>query len=366
MKKKYVAVTLLVLVFSVVLIGLSKLSFFQTVDAEIRGYDPATGTYNPGDVVFSRLMFENTGNVRHTFYIGCTYTDVNGDPYHMSSIGITLDPGVTSGWVTMSWTVPAVPVESLYDITVAILETNPNTDSSAIQLDSLSSFDSFYIDIPDLFGYVTLSFDDGSENQYYNAWMEMKRRGMKGVFNIVTTWLDTDWYIKTWQLLEMQSEGNEIASHSHTHRYFETLSESEIRYECEMSKNILESKGLVVTDFVYPGGSGNESLDAIVAEYYRTGRYGWGYMTMPYTDFHVYGGTSYSSTDEEDVANYKEIVDVVASTGEWILLYFHSVSDIQTYDGEISVTAFAEVLDYIIAQGVQVITMSEALNIGLS
>ena len=366
MKKKYVAVTLLVLVFGLVLTGLSTLSFFQTVDAEITSYNPAIGTYNTGNVVSSRLMFENTGNVRHTFYIGCTYTDVNGDPYHMSSIEITLDPGVTSGWVTMSWTVPAVPVESWYDITVAILETNPDTDSSAISLDSLSSSDSFYIDIPDLFGFVTLSFDDGSEDQYYNGWMELKKRGMKGVFNIVTTWLDTNWYIKTWQLLEMQSDGCEIASHSHTHRYFETLSEAEIRYECETSKNILESKGLVVTDFVYPGGSGNESIDVIVAEYYRTGRYGWGYMTMPYTNFHIYGGTSYSSTDKEDVDNYKGVIDLVASTGEWVLLYFHSIPDIQTSDEEISVTAFAEVLDYIITKGVRVITMSEAQNIDWS
>ena len=34
---------------------------------------------------------------------------------------------------------------------------------------------------------VTLSFDDGWIDNYYNAWVEMEQRGMRGCFNIVTS-----------------------------------------------------------------------------------------------------------------------------------------------------------------------------------
>ena len=88
---------------------------------------------------------------------------------------------------------------------------------------------------------------------------------------------------------DLENQGNEIVSHSHTHPNFRDLTEAEIRFQLSESKRLLEEKGLTVKDFVYSGGSGTPAIDLIVSEYYRTGRYGWGLMDLPYTDWHVYG-----------------------------------------------------------------------------
>ena len=212
-------------------------------------------------------------------------------------------------------------------------------------------------------GYVTLSFDDGWLDNYTNAWAEMKTRNMTGVFNIVTVLLDDPRRLNVSILLELQSEGNEIASHSNTHPVFADLTEEEIRFECELSKQILLDNGLDVKDFVYPSGNKDSLLDSIVSDYYRTGRYGWGLMDLPCEDWHVYGYTSYSVTNK--LGDFKNKIDEIANTGKWGILYFHKTPLVSTSVNQVSRSDFAEILDYLLEKEVEVVTMDEALNLGV-
>jgi peptidoglycan/xylan/chitin deacetylase (PgdA/CDA1 family) len=62
---------------------------------------------------------------------------------------------------------------------------------------------------------VLLTFDDGQENTYHQAYPILKRHGLPAVFFLITSRIDTPGYLTSQQLLEM----NDLVSyHSHTHQ----------------------------------------------------------------------------------------------------------------------------------------------------
>lgn len=212
-------------------------------------------------------------------------------------------------------------------------------------------------------GAVSLAFDDGLATQYSYAWPLMQERGMVGTFYVVTRDLGLRGITTVDQLRDLQAHGNEIASHSDSHIYFDNLTEQEIRYECEISKSVLQGYGLTVTDFAYPFGSGNSTADSIVNQYYRSARYDWGIMGLPHMEFQVKGWTSYNDTDVGDFDVYRQVIDSVYDQKGWCILYFHSIVPDYSTGALVSTEAFADILDYVASKGVEVLTVEQALGI---
>jgi len=211
----------------------------------------------------------------------------------------------------------------------------------------------------DLGPVISLSFDDGNLNQYTAAWPLMKARGVVGTFYVITDFISSSSKMNWSDLIDLQKNGNEIGSHGVTHSRFTELTEVEIRDECSLSKDILESYGCVVNNFAYPYGLSNETIDEIVNEYYRSGRYGGGLMDLPVTTFHIHHNGWDWSLDQ-----YKEVVDNAYSTKKWAVLNFHNIGGDITGGAWITAEDFAELLDYIISKGIEILTVNQALNIG--
>ena len=112
-------------------------------------------------------------------------------------------------------------------------------------------------------GVISITFDDGTRNQYTVAFPMMQNRGIVGTFYIPTNVANDPYHqfnqISPSELLQMQSAGNEIASHGVTHSNFNTLTDEQIRFECVGSKATLESYGLNVNNLAYPFGTGDFS-----------------------------------------------------------------------------------------------------------
>lgn len=214
-------------------------------------------------------------------------------------------------------------------------------------------------------GAVSLGFDDGIESQYQYAWPLMQQRSMTGTFYAISGDVGSYGSLTKTELLDLQTYGNEIASHSIDHPDFTTLSTSQIQQECQQSKATLQGMGLTINNFAYPCGASNPTVDNIVKTYYHSGRYGGGVMTLPFSDFHVTGWTSYSNTDAEDLAQYKQGVDMAAQSKGWTVLYFHDFFTDDANGGRITDKCFAQVLDYIQSKGVQVLTVEQALNMNI-
>ena len=108
---------------------------------------------------------------------------------------------------------------------------------------------------------VVLSFDDGYQSQYENAFPLMQRLGWPGVLNLKA--LESDIYDS--QVEEMVAAGWEVASHSATHPDLPSLSDSQLEDEMVRSRRILEKQfGTRVPDFCYPAGSYDDRVIAAV------------------------------------------------------------------------------------------------------
>lgn len=101
---------------------------------------------------------------------------------------------------------------------------------------------------------VAITFDDGDEDVYQNAFPIMKELGFVATFYIVVGAVDTYHIVTTDQLKEMIDAGWEIGSHSMTHPDFRNPPNG-LRWEGYTSRIELEKKiGVPVKSFAYPFG----------------------------------------------------------------------------------------------------------------
>ena len=219
-------------------------------------------------------------------------------------------------------------------------------------------------------GAISIAFDDSRRSQYDYAFPLMAERGIPATFYVITDRIrdfsGDDSYMSLAELHTLQDNGCEIGSHSHTHRSFTSLSESGIREQCEMSKEVLQDNGFLVENFAYPYGGRTAFTDSIVADYYRSGRsaYEQPYvMDFPVSDFLVTGAPG--ETGEPNIMDYLEdLVDEVYLTEGWTIIFFHKVfPDANNVPYTISSQDFESFLDYIISKDVQTITVSEGFQV---
>lgn len=111
---------------------------------------------------------------------------------------------------------------------------------------------------------IILTFDDGYQNFYDNAYPEIKRRQMKAVAFIITGMNGGD-YMNNAEIKEISDYGIEIGSHTISHPDLSTISNEKAIREVTESKEILEKiTGKPVISLCYPSGKFNDPVVADV------------------------------------------------------------------------------------------------------
>lgn len=104
---------------------------------------------------------------------------------------------------------------------------------------------------------VVISFDDGYESVYQNAYSIMRAQGFTGVMYLIATAVGSKDYMDASQIQAMVADGWEIGSHSMTHPHLPAVHD-QITYEGGHSKSRLASEiGIsveAVETFAYPYG----------------------------------------------------------------------------------------------------------------
>jgi peptidoglycan/xylan/chitin deacetylase (PgdA/CDA1 family) len=114
---------------------------------------------------------------------------------------------------------------------------------------------------------VVITFDDGNEDIYSNAFPIMQKLGIVGTFFIIGKIIGAVDIVTTAQLEEMIAAGWEIGSHSMTHQDL-TKMHDKVQYEIGLSKSNLEKAlNTKVRVFAYPYGTTDPFLVSKVQNY---------------------------------------------------------------------------------------------------
>jgi peptidoglycan/xylan/chitin deacetylase (PgdA/CDA1 family) len=116
---------------------------------------------------------------------------------------------------------------------------------------------------------IILSFDDGYADNYHNAFPILVENGQKGVFFVVTEFIDKnrEGYM-TWDMVEeMAAAGMRFESHSRTHPDLTDLSRDGLIWEMLGSQETLAAHiGYTPRYFCYPGGDYNDETISMLQE----------------------------------------------------------------------------------------------------
>lgn len=106
---------------------------------------------------------------------------------------------------------------------------------------------------------VLITFDDGYEDNYTEAWPILKQNGFRAAFFIITDSVGPG--MMTWpQLNELVRQGNSIGSHTVHHLDLATLSYKQQESELLTSKEALESHlGIRIEALCFPSGRYNDT-----------------------------------------------------------------------------------------------------------
>lgn len=114
---------------------------------------------------------------------------------------------------------------------------------------------------------VVITFDDGYEDNYTNAFPILKQYGFPATIFVITDIIGTSGQLTIGQMKEMLNTGIEMASHTQGHPYLPEQSSERQKKEIFESKRVLqESLGIPVRHISYPSGGFNEQIKTFVKE----------------------------------------------------------------------------------------------------
>jgi len=155
---------------------------------------------------------------------------------------------------------------------------------------------------------VVVGFDDGWASQYSNAKPILDKYGFKTTFFIVCTYVGNDNYMTWTQIKDLQRLGNDIQSHSMTHKDLTRLSAGELDFEVRESRQCLFEHGIDSNVFATPYNEGwhNPNVIDAISQYYDFAKNGNGPLTylrcdgLPKTVSNQTDCRTYSNTDSAE------------------------------------------------------------------
>lgn len=182
---------------------------------------------------------------------------------------------------------------------------------------------------------VSLTFDDSMKEHYTIVAPELEKRGFRGTFWMVGSWMpavaEADTTHFTWaEAKEMSDRGHEMSNHSWSHQYMTMLSDEELLNEIKKNDEaILANIGKPSTTFCFPYNAFNDKVIAAAME----GRIG-----ARLKEFWLGGQHSPKEYLQ------KQVEDALAS-GSWIAGMTHGIN--YGYDCYTDPTEFTDFLDYL-------------------
>jgi hypothetical protein len=189
---------------------------------------------------------------------------------------------------------------------------------------------------------VTIGFDDGTVDQFDNAFPILSAHGMHATFFVNTGPIAAgDPGHMTWENLQtLFSAGNEIAGHTIDHANIKPLSVADAEHEVCDDRNALLAHGFAPESFAYPFGSFDSTSEAVVhycgynsgrgvTGVSKTGPFG---ETIPPADAYATRTppNPKTATKLSTLESYVLNAETDTQSTDWVQFVFHRVCDKST------------------------------------
>lgn len=227
-------------------------------------------------------------------------------------------------------------------------------------------------------GAIVLTFDDKHISDWYKADSIFSKYNWKATF-CVTDYGKVNEEQKQ-NLLELQSKGHEIAHHGYKHfnalEYLTTHTMEEyIQNEITPSLDLMQSDGLNITSFVYPGGVRSVELDIALFDYFTILRgTTYGKKSLNQQDCFlerggekllVYGLGIDNHYEQFDIDYFYKLIEYAANNGIAVIFYGHRIADDDSSSYVTSYQTLEKICTYVQEKGVEFLTLKELVNFNL-
>lgn len=132
----------------------------------------------------------------------------------------------------------------------------------------------FFEDLEEMHKYnkpIILTFDDGFEDFYYNAFPLIKKYNVKATLFMIVGYINCPNYCTLEQLREMRDSGLvKIESHTMSHPKLTLLNNEDLKDQINRSSDLLnEYLGKEINSICYPYGLYNKNVDSVVKQKYK-------------------------------------------------------------------------------------------------
>jgi len=203
-----------------------------------------------------------------------------------------------------------------------------------------------------------ISFDDASASQYNVAFPYMQGLGLKGTIAVPGNLAGI---LTVSQLTEMQTAGWDIIGHSYNHVDLTTLSYAELVTELTNEINWLNTNGFYRGAYhsVTPYGSNSNVIEKVERQLgIKTSHTGIVALDFP-ANYNFQALSHYGISTYETLAAYKAQIDEAILYGRLVYLSFHRIVTPTSLTNDITAADFEALMDYIVASGIDVVTISE-------
>jgi peptidoglycan/xylan/chitin deacetylase (PgdA/CDA1 family) len=211
---------------------------------------------------------------------------------------------------------------------------------------------------------VFLCFDDGEMGAYTYAYPHLQARHMSATTNIIAVSAagSSAGALHAPQLVELDAVGWDIGNHTYDHVNLTTLTQANAQSQLRLCREYLESIGVgdAARHVGYPYGAFNATTDAaMTAEGMLTGR-GGECDTFALETVNLYRLCSQGIENITTLDDVKGWIDnAIAEQGVAGILFHYLKLDGDLATGWWYVDNFKAVIDYIIAQHIQPLTVSQ-------
>lgn len=234
-----------------------------------------------------------------------------------------------------------------------------------LECDGWLQTDDYFIDTYTPVGFdrplVTLTFDDGMEENVTTVLPRLEALGYKATQYIATKYVEGVPAMEA-NLLAFRDAGHEIGSHSVNHDDLTTLTPAQLDYELAHSRDYLRGlTGQKICGFALPFGLYNREVVDAVMSYYRSNR------TVD---------AGYNSRDrlasnrilvqnlakDTALAEYRSWLDQAKADNTWLVLVYHRVTDTEMNPYDTHIADFDDQMQALSDSGIEVKPMNEVLN----